>query len=338
MICHVQVPASRQPLSTTHCGHQTQPGRGPWRHPPASSVNPAGPAPQPSEALLHDDASWMRAKAKAAPGCTRADHVVCAALRARTSLLALAARACVRACVRGWSERRRSLAGLSGRVGCCTWVDAICMAWLERHDAFSAYAGLVIGIKRLCKTVNAGGGLQRAVGMKKGLRAAEGSGSEPSMNIDHPVVGPRCQELIRHIKVPWSDAALEGWGRLSAPSPASAPGQARPASSLCRSLYLLGQLVDARQALGELHVLGHQRHAAGVDGSQVGALQQRDQKRLGRLLQRQQRVGAEAQPLQEGGSQPHVLGQLAHQALEGRAADEQLRGALVLLDLSAGGR
>jgi hypothetical protein len=48
-------------------------------------------------------------------------------------------------------------------------------------------------------------------------------------------------------------------------------------------------------AAGKLDVLGHDGHALGVDGSQVGVLEQADQVRLSRLLQRQHRGRLETQ-------------------------------------------
>ncbi|KFM28646.1 hypothetical protein F751_0803, partial [Auxenochlorella protothecoides] len=71
-------------------------------------------------------------------------------------------------------------------------------------------------------------------------------------------------------------------------------------------------------------------HALGVDGSQVGVLEQADQVGLGGLLQGQHGGGLEAQVGLE------VLGDLADQALEGQLADQQLRGLLVLADLAQG--
>ncbi len=88
----------------------------------------------------------------------------------------------------------------------------------------------------------------------------------------------------------------------------------------------------ATDAAGQLDVLGHDGHALGVDGRQVGVLEQADQVCLGSLLQRQHGAGLEAQVGLE------VLGNLTDQALEGQLADEQLRGLLVLADLAQGDR
>ena len=86
----------------------------------------------------------------------------------------------------------------------------------------------------------------------------------------------------------------------------------------------------AADAAGELDVLGHDGDALGVDGGQVGVLEQADQVRLGRLLQGQDGGRLEAQVGLE------VLRDLTHQALEGQLADQQLGRLLVLADLAQG--
>lgn len=83
-------------------------------------------------------------------------------------------------------------------------------------------------------------------------------------------------------------------------------------------------------AAGQLDVLGHDGDPLGVDGGQVGVLEQAHQVGLSSLLQGQDGGGLEAQIRLE------VLGDLAHQPLEGQLADEQLGGLLVLPDLSQG--
>ena len=88
----------------------------------------------------------------------------------------------------------------------------------------------------------------------------------------------------------------------------------------------------AADAAGQLDVLGHDGDALGVDGAQVGVLEQAHQVGLAGLLQRQDGAALEAQVRLE------VLGNLADQALEGQLADEQLRALLVLADLAAGGK
>ena len=81
-------------------------------------------------------------------------------------------------------------------------------------------------------------------------------------------------------------------------------------------------------ATSQLNVLGHDGDALGVDGAQVGVLEQADQVGLARLLEGGHGRALEAQVGLE------VLGDLAHQALEGQLADEQLGGLLVAADLA----
>ena len=81
-------------------------------------------------------------------------------------------------------------------------------------------------------------------------------------------------------------------------------------------------------AAGELDVLGHDGHTLGVDGAQVGVLEQTDEVGLASLLQGHHGGRLEAQVSLE------VLGDLAHQALEGQLADEQVGGLLVTADLA----
>ena len=84
----------------------------------------------------------------------------------------------------------------------------------------------------------------------------------------------------------------------------------------------------AADAPRQLDVLGHDGDALGVDGAQVGVLEQAHQVRLRGLLQREHGRRLEAQVGLE------VLRDLAHQALERQLADEQLRRLLVLADLA----
>ena len=71
-------------------------------------------------------------------------------------------------------------------------------------------------------------------------------------------------------------------------------------------------------AAGQLDVLGHDGDALGVDGSQVGVLEEADQVGLSGLLQRQHCTGLEAKVGLE------VLGDLTDEALEGQLADQEL--------------
>ena len=78
----------------------------------------------------------------------------------------------------------------------------------------------------------------------------------------------------------------------------------------------------------QLDVLGHDGDALGVDGAQVGVLEQADEVRLGGLLEGQDGGALEAQVGLE------VLGDLADEALEGELADQELGGLLVAADLA----
>ena len=84
----------------------------------------------------------------------------------------------------------------------------------------------------------------------------------------------------------------------------------------------------ATDAAGELDVLGHDGHALGVDGAEVGVLEEADEVSLGRLLEGEDGGGLEPEVGLE------VLGDLADEALEGELADEELGGLLVLADLA----
>ena len=91
----------------------------------------------------------------------------------------------------------------------------------------------------------------------------------------------------------------------------------------CRRLSTL-----ATNATSELHVLGHDGDALGVDGAQVGVLEQTDEVRLARLLQRRDRRRLEAQIGLE------VLRDLAHETLKRQLADQQLRRLLIATNLT----
>jgi len=79
---------------------------------------------------------------------------------------------------------------------------------------------------------------------------------------------------------------------------------------------------------GQLDVFGHDGDALGVDGAQVGVLEQAHQVCLAGLLQGPDGGALEAQVGLE------VLGDFSHQALEGQLADQQLSGLLVTTNLS----
>ena len=81
-------------------------------------------------------------------------------------------------------------------------------------------------------------------------------------------------------------------------------------------------------AAGELDVLGHDGDALGVDGAEVGVLEEANEVGLGRLLEGEDGGGLEAEVGLE------VLGDLTDEALEGGLADEEVGRLLVLADLA----
>ena len=84
----------------------------------------------------------------------------------------------------------------------------------------------------------------------------------------------------------------------------------------------------ATDTAGKLDVLGHDGHALGVDGAQVGVLKEADQVSLRGLLQ-----GSDGRALEaEVGLE--VLGNLADEALEGQLADEEVRRLLEAANLT----
>ena len=92
--------------------------------------------------------------------------------------------------------------------------------------------------------------------------------------------------------------------------------------------HCLGAL--ATDTAGQLDVLGHDGHPLGVDGAQVGVLEETHQVGLAGLLQSHDGGALEPQVGLE------VLGDLPDQALEGQLPDEQLSALLVTADLSQG--
>jgi len=81
---------------------------------------------------------------------------------------------------------------------------------------------------------------------------------------------------------------------------------------------------------GQLDVLGHDGDTLGVDGAQVGVLEQADQVGLGCFLQSSDGCTLESQVSLE------VLSNLTNQPLEGQLADQQLGRLLVTTDLTEG--
>ena len=95
-------------------------------------------------------------------------------------------------------------------------------------------------------------------------------------------------------------------------------------------------------AAGQLDVLRHDGDALGVDGAEVNVLEEANEICLGRLLEGEDRCGLEAKVLQSEISDRQcstpfyvfeVLGDLAHKALEGQLADEEVGGLAVAADL-----
>ena len=80
----------------------------------------------------------------------------------------------------------------------------------------------------------------------------------------------------------------------------------------------------------KLNVLGHDGHALGVDGAEVGVLEEANEVSLGGFLEGEHGGALEAEVGLE------VLGDLTDQALEGQLADEELRALLVAADLAKG--
>jgi histone H3 len=84
----------------------------------------------------------------------------------------------------------------------------------------------------------------------------------------------------------------------------------------------------ATETAGQLDVLGLDGDTLGVDGAQVGVLEERDKVGLNGLLESTDGRGLEAEVGLE------VLGDLTDQTLEGELADQELSGLLVATDLT----
>ena len=91
---------------------------------------------------------------------------------------------------------------------------------------------------------------------------------------------------------------------------------------------MIGCLLLVADAAGELHISGHDGHTLGVDGAEVGILEQRDEVSLSSLLEGHDGGSLEAEIVLE------VLGDLTDESLEGELADEKLSALLVLADLT----
>ena len=84
----------------------------------------------------------------------------------------------------------------------------------------------------------------------------------------------------------------------------------------------------ATDAAGQLDILGEDRHALGVDGTQVRVLEEANEVGLGSLLDGSDSVRVELDVGLE------ALGDLPDKPLERKLADEQIRVLLVLTDLA----
>ena len=82
------------------------------------------------------------------------------------------------------------------------------------------------------------------------------------------------------------------------------------------------------ETAGELDVLALDGDTLGVDGAEVGVLEEGDEVSLNGLLERTDGGALEAEVGLE------VLGDLTNQTLEGELADEELRGLLVATDFT----
>ena len=87
-------------------------------------------------------------------------------------------------------------------------------------------------------------------------------------------------------------------------------------------------LLLVANAASELHISGHDGHTLGVDGAQVGILEQRDEVSLSSLLESHNGGSLEAEIVLE------VLSDLTDQSLEGELTDQKLSALLVLADLT----
>ena len=100
----------------------------------------------------------------------------------------------------------------------------------------------------------------------------------------------------------------------------------RPIGFVRQKVQYLGTF--STDPAGQLDVLGHDGDTLGVDGAQVGVLEETNQVSLTGLLQGHDSGALEAEVGLE------VLGDLSDQTLEGQLADEELSGLLVPPDLT----
>jgi hypothetical protein len=81
---------------------------------------------------------------------------------------------------------------------------------------------------------------------------------------------------------------------------------------------------------GELHVLGHDGDSLGVDGAEVGVLEEANHVCLGGLLEGEDSGGLESEVVLE------LRGNLSDESLEGELSDEELSRLLESSDFSEG--
>ena len=93
-----------------------------------------------------------------------------------------------------------------------------------------------------------------------------------------------------------------------------------------RSIKSSGALTT--DSAGELHVLGHDGNSLGVDGAEVGVLEETDHVGLGGLLEGKDGRGLETELVSE------LRGDLTDESLEGELSDEELGGLLEASDLT----
>ena len=97
--------------------------------------------------------------------------------------------------------------------------------------------------------------------------------------------------------------------------------------SIANQLSLRSLTTDAT---GKLDVLGHDGDALGVNSGQVRVLEKTHKVCLRRLLQGEDGAGLETEVALE------ILSDFTYEPLEGKLADEELGGLLVLADLTKG--
>ena len=84
----------------------------------------------------------------------------------------------------------------------------------------------------------------------------------------------------------------------------------------------------ATDSAGELDVLGHDGHSLGVDGAEVGVLEETNEVSLGGFLEGEDGGGLESEVVLV------LSGDLADESLEGELADEELGALLEASDLT----